>query len=129
MQVMFEHESTTRLPGRVEIDDAYLGGELPGGNAGRCSENKVLFIAAVQTNPQNHPLYVVFTRFKAFSYDEVARWAMDSLAPATTVVSDGLWCFQSVTVAGCTQQREVVDQDRRSTEMDCFTWINTSLAI
>jgi hypothetical protein len=127
MQVMFERESTTRLSGRVEIDDAYLGGELPGGKAGRGSENKVPFIAAVQTNPQNHPLYVVFTRVKAFSHDEVARWAMGSLAPATTVVSDGLWCFQSVTAAGCTQQREVVGQGRRSTDMDCFTWVNTIL--
>ena len=127
MQVMFERESTTRLSGRVEIDDAYLGGELPGGKAGRGSENKVPFIAAVQTNPQNHPLYVVFTRVKTFSHDEVARWAMGSLAPATTVVSDGLWCFQSVTAAGCTQQREVVGQGRRSTDMDCFTWVNTIL--
>ena len=127
MQVMFERESTTRLSGRFEIDDAYLGGEHPGGKAGRGSENKVPFIAAVQTNTQNHPLYAVFTRVKTFSHDEVARWAMDSLAPATTVVSDGLWCFQSVTAAGCTQQREVVGQGRRSTDMDCFTWVNTIL--
>jgi len=127
MQVMFERESTTRLSGRVEIDDAYLGGEHPGGKAGRGSENKVPFIAAVQTNTQNHPLYAVFTRVKTFSHDEVARWARNSLAPATTVVSDGLWCFQSVTAAGCTQQREVVGQGRRSTDMDCFTWVNTIL--
>jgi hypothetical protein len=30
----------------MEIDDAYLGGELSGGKAGRGSENKVPFIAA-----------------------------------------------------------------------------------
>jgi hypothetical protein len=29
MQIMFEQECTTRLSGRVEIDDAYLGGEHP----------------------------------------------------------------------------------------------------
>ncbi len=50
MQVMYERETTTRLSGRVEVDDAYLGGENPGGKAGRGSENKVPFIAAVQTN-------------------------------------------------------------------------------
>ena len=27
MQVMFEREETTKLSGRIEIDDAYLGGE------------------------------------------------------------------------------------------------------
>ena len=42
MQVMFEREETTKLSGRVELDDAYLGGENPGGKAGRGSENKVL---------------------------------------------------------------------------------------
>ena len=50
MTVMFERAQTTRLSGRIEVDDAYLGGELPGGKAGRGSENKVPFIAAVQTN-------------------------------------------------------------------------------
>jgi len=47
MQVMCERESTIRLSGRVEIDDAYLGGEHPGGKVGRGSENKIPLIAAV----------------------------------------------------------------------------------
>lgn len=127
MQVMYEREATTQLSGRVEIDDAYLGGENPGGKAGRGSENKVPFIAAVQTNSHNNPLYVVFARVKAFSHAEVKAWATRSLVPATTVVSDGLWCFQSVTHAGCIQQREVVGKGRKSTDMGCFTWINTIL--
>ena len=127
MQVMYEREATTRLSGRVEIDDAYLGGENPGGKAGRGSENKVPFIAAVQTNDQNNPLYVVFSKVKTFNHEEVTAWAKRSLVPATTVVSDGLWCFQSVTKADCFQQREVVGKDRKSTDMECFTWVNTIL--
>ena len=127
MQVMYERETTTRLSGRVEIDDAYLGGENPGGKAGRESENKVPFIAAVQTNSQNHPLYVVFTQVKAFSNAEVKAWATRSLVPKTTVVSDGLWRFKAVTQAGCIQQREVVSKGRKSTDMGCFTWVNTIL--
>lgn len=127
MQVMYERESTTRLCGRVEIDDAYLGGEKPGGKAGRGSENKVPFIAAVQTNEKHHPLYVVFSRVKAFSSAEVKAWADRSLVPTTTVVSDGLWCFKSVTESGCTQQREIVGPGRKSTDMECFSWVNTIL--
>lgn len=73
MQVMYERESTTRLSGRVEIDDAYLGGENPGGKAGRGSENKVPFIAAVQTNNQNNPVYAAFSKVKAFRHSEVCR--------------------------------------------------------
>lgn len=108
MQVMFERESTTRLSNRVEVDVAYLGGENPGGKAGRGSENKVPFVAAVQTNNQNNPLYAVFSQVKAFTRDEVTAWANKSLVPSATVVSDGLWCFKAVTEAGCSQQREVV---------------------
>ena len=37
MQVMSEREASRQLDGRVEIDDAYLGGELPGGKSGGCS--------------------------------------------------------------------------------------------
>lgn len=126
MQVMLERESTTRLSSRVEIDDAYLGGENPGGKSGRGSENKVPFIAAIQTN-QNKPLYAVFSRVRAFTHEEVAAWANRSLVPSATVVSDGLWCFKSVTKIGCSQQREVVGQGRKSTDMECFTWVNTIL--
>ena len=32
---MSEREASRQLDGRVEIDDAYLGGELPGGKTGR----------------------------------------------------------------------------------------------
>ena len=127
MQVMFERESTTRLSNRVEVDDAYLGGKLPGGKAGRGSENKVPFIAAVQTNNQNNPLYVVFSQVKAFTREEVVAWANRSLVPSATVVSDGLRCFKSVIETGCSQQREVVGQGRKSTDMECFTWVNTIL--
>jgi hypothetical protein len=34
-QVMLERDATKRLTGRVEIDDAYLGGERFGGKRGR----------------------------------------------------------------------------------------------
>jgi ribosomal protein L37AE/L43A len=51
MEVMRMREDDRQLDGRVEIDDAYLGGERSGGKAGRGSENKVPFVAAVQTTP------------------------------------------------------------------------------
>lgn len=127
MQVMYEREQSTRLSERIEVDDAYLGGELPGGKVGRGSENKVPFIAAVQTNKQGHPLYAVFSTVKSFCREEVELWAKRSLVPSSLVVSDGLWCFQAVEAAGCFHQREVVGKERKSTSMECFNWINTVL--
>jgi transposase-like protein len=127
MQVMHEREGTTALADRVEIDDAYLGGELTGGKVGRGSENKVPFIAAIETNTQGHPKRAIFTPVKAFSKTEVKTWAKQFLKPSARVVSDGLACFQAVTAAGCTHLPEVVGTHRKSTDMGCFHWVNTIL--
>lgn len=127
MNVMFEREQTTILSERIEIDDAYLGGELPGGKVGRGSENKIPLIAAVQTNSQGHPLYAVFSIVKSFCKNDVELWAKRFLRPSSLVVSDGLYCFQSVEAAGCLHQREIVGKGRKSTSMDCFRWVNTIL--
>jgi ribosomal protein L37AE/L43A len=39
-QVMLERDATKRLSGRIEIDDAYLGGERSGGRRGRGAPGK-----------------------------------------------------------------------------------------
>ncbi len=127
MQVMHERESTTQLADRVEIDDAYLGGELTGGKVGRGSENKVPFIAAIETNSQGHPKRAVFTPVKTFSSAEVKTWAQQFLKPSATVVSDGLACFRAVKTVGCTHRPEIVGTQRKSTDMGCFHWVNTVL--
>lgn len=126
MQVMFEQEQTTKLSGRVEVDDAYLGGEHEGGKRGRGSENKVPFVAAVQTNSKKHPIYAVFSAVKAFSQEEIKQWARQRLVPSTQVVSDGLSCFTAVVQADCIHERNIVGKGK-STKMVCFTWINTIL--
>ena len=40
MQVMMERDAVKRLTGRIEVDDAYLGGERNGGKRGRGSPGK-----------------------------------------------------------------------------------------
>jgi transposase-like protein len=127
MQVMCEREQSRQLTRRVELDDAYLGGERSGGKAGRGSENKVPFVAAVETNDQGHPIHVVYSRVKSFSRKEIEAWALRSLTPSAVVVSDGLACFRGVTSIGCTHQPMVVGTRRKSTTMPCFRWINTLL--
>src|SRR5215213_9906998 len=46
-QVMLERGAERRLHGRVELDDAYLGGERSGGKRGRGAPGKTPFFAAV----------------------------------------------------------------------------------
>jgi hypothetical protein len=128
IQVMFEREDKTVLSGRVEIDDAYLGGQRSGGKVGRGSENKVPFVAAIETNEEGHPMYAVFAPVKSFCCPEIAAWARHWLAPTAVVVSDGLACFRAVTAAGCTHDPQIVGTGRKSTDMACFAWVNTVLS-
>lgn len=128
MQVMHEREASTILGNRVEVDDAYLGGQRSGGKVGRGSENKVPFVAAVETNKEGHPIRAVFSPVQGFNSKEIAAWARKSLAPSALVVSDGYYCFRAVTKAGCTHQAHVVGKNRKSTDMGCFAWVNTVLS-
>lgn len=115
------------LSRRVEVDDTYLGGALEGGKKGRCSENKIPFVAAVQAKKQNNPVYGVFSSVKGFSQKEIKEWSRQKLVPSIPIVSDGLSCFTSVTEAGCLHEQNVVGKNRKSTMMECFTWVNTVL--
>jgi ribosomal protein L37AE/L43A len=126
MEVMREREESRQLEGRVEIDDAYLGGERSGGKVGRGSENKVPFIAAVQTTPEGHPQFVCL-RQQPFTNEEVAIFAARSIAPSATVVSDGLWCFGAVQIVGAEHERVVTGGGRASTAFAQFRAVNTFL--
>ena len=50
MAVMARREGETALTGRVEMDDAYLGGVRSGGKRGRGAAGKTPFVAAVVTD-------------------------------------------------------------------------------
>ncbi len=126
MEVMRVREDGRQLEGRVEIDDAYLGGERTGGKAGRGSENKVPFVAAVQTTPDGQPQFVCL-RQQPFTHEEVAVFAARSIAPSATVVSDGLWCFGAVKIVGAEHDRIVTGSGKASTTMLQFRAINTVL--
>ena len=126
MEVMREREDSRVLDGRVEMDDAYLGGELTGGKPGRGSENKVSFIAAVQTTRDGHPQFACFA-LQPFTTEGVGAFAAKSLAPSASVVSDGLWCFRSVTLIGAEHEPTVTGGSAASVKLPQFKAINTLL--
>ena len=126
LQVMYLREETRQLDGRVEIDDAYLGGRLPGGKAGRGSENKVPFIAAVQTNAVGQPMLACLTKLE-FTKEAIAKWATKSLCASAQVVSDGLRCFMAVAACGATHERTVTGGGASSVKIDKFLAVNTLL--
>ncbi|MGH8866146.1 MAG: IS1595 family transposase [Burkholderiales bacterium] len=127
MEVMRLREDSRQLDGRVEIDDAYLGGERSGGKSGRGSENKVPFIAAVQTTPDGQPQFACLAQ-QPFTTEEVAAFAAKSLAPTASVVSDGLWCFRGVKLIGAEHESIVTGGGKGSAKLPQFKAVNTLLS-
>jgi len=80
MKAMKERDGADVLRGKVQVDDAYLGGENCGGKPGRGSENKVPIVAAVSYDDAGHPRYVKLATVTTLSFAAIAEWAQDSLA-------------------------------------------------
>lgn len=127
MQVMFDSDQETKLSGRIEVDDAYLGGVLKGGGAGRGSTNKVPFIAAIQTDEDMHPLFARFSPVEGFSKDAVKEWAEQNLEKAVHTVSDGLACFNALDDFGF-HEIHIVSKEGHESSDTHFHWVNTVLS-
>ena len=126
-QVMLERDAAKRLGGRIELDDAYLGGARHGGKRGRGAAGKTPFLAAVETTPEGQPVRLKLRRVAAFGGRSIAAFAKSSLAPSCVVVSDGLRCFGQVVDAGCTHQPIKTGSGVKAARNPAFKWVNTAL--
>jgi hypothetical protein len=114
MQVMLTREAAKLLQGRVELDDAYLGGERSGGKRGRGAAGKTPFVAAVETTAERRPRKLKLLPIKGFRKREVERLARQHLASGATVVSDGLSCWTAVRAASCAHEPMVTGSGRQA---------------
>ncbi len=126
-QVMLERDADTLLGGRVELDDAYLGGERSGGKRGRGSPGKTPFVAAVETTPEGKPVRLKLRRVASFCGRAIAGFAKRSPHPTCEVISDGLACFAAVTKAGCRHTVIKTGSGARAARTPAVKWVNTSL--
>ena len=126
MQLMLLREEARQLTGRVEIDDAYLGGEVQGGRAGRGSPNKVPFVAAVQTTESGQPVLMCLSQ-RPFTKASIQAFAEKSLAAPATLVSDGLGCFKVVQGMGILHEPHVTGGGAASAKNPSFLAVNTVL--
>lgn len=126
-QVMLERDASKLLSGRVELDDAYFGGERTGGKRGRGAPGKTPFVAAAETTADGKPSRLKLRRVSGFCGRSIEIFAKTSLDPNCTVVSDGLGCFAAVTKAGCTHQAVVTGSGPNAAKSTAFRWVNTAL--
>jgi len=126
-QVMMERDANKRLKGRVELDDAYLGGERAGGKRGRGAPGKTPFVAAVETTPESKPVCLKLRRVTSFCSRAISGFAKRSLDPDCEVVSDGLACFAAVADAGCRHEVIKTGSGAAAARKPAFKWVNTAL--
>lgn len=120
-------EEDRQLSGRVEVDDAYLGGERSGETPGRGLENKVPFVVAVQTVGIRNPPHLVCIAPLPFRRQAIAEFCDHHLARPLTVVSDGLDCFKATAAAGV-HVRIVTGGGKSSAEHPLFRAVNIVLS-
>lgn len=126
MEAMRQREESRQLTGRIEIDDAYLGGECVGGKAGRGSPNKVPFVAAVQTTEAGQPVLACLSK-RPFTSEAIEQFMERSVVAPATVVSDGLACFNVVKERGIRHERHVTGGGAASSKRPEFAAVNTIL--
>ena len=126
MHVMAEREGRKRLDGRVEMDDAYLGGHRPG-RRGRGAAGKQPFVAAVSTSDDRRPRKIKLLPVKGFRKKEVRKLVAEHLASTSRLVTDGLGCWTAAAEAGLEHTAMVTGSGKRAAGWSPFRWVNTTL--
>jgi hypothetical protein len=122
-----ERDAGKPLKGRVEMDDAYVGGERTGGKRGRGAAGKTPFLAAVETSPDGKPVQIKLRRVASFCKHAIGTFARRSLDPTCEVVTDGLSCFGGVADAGYTHKVTKTGSGAAGVRTPAFRWVNTAL--
>jgi len=126
MQVMLDREAEKLLSDRVEMDDAYLGGEREG-KPGRGAAGKTPFVVAVQTDYEGRPQRMALHKVSGFTSEEIEAFARKKLKPTADVYSDGLACFAAVIRNDCSHTVTVSGGGRKAAQNPTFKWVNTAL--
>jgi len=129
MQVMLEREDDTVLSGRIEVDDAYVGGEHHEGKRGRGAEGKTPFVVAVMTDPEN-PDSVLHMRMKVLRHvgtKELRAWFASGFVPGSKILTDGWKAYNFLDEAGFEHESHVSSGGWRSAKSPLFPWVNTVL--
>ncbi|MDO9714365.1 IS1595 family transposase [Paracraurococcus lichenis] len=119
---MLERDAKRQLTGRVELDNAYLGGKR-----GRGSPGKTPFLAAVETTPEGKPVRLKMCRVPSFCSRAVEDFAKRGLERTCEVISDGLPCFVAMTKTGCRHTVIRTGSGAQAVRTPAFKWVNAAL--
>lgn len=124
MEAMASRDAERRLGGIVQIDDAYLGGEYTGGNAGRGSPNKRPIVVAVATDAAGHPGLGIAEPVAGFTTTALDDWFARRLTADAEVYSDGLGAFRACIDRGHAHSVIEGPGGKAGTEVPGARWVN-----
>lgn len=96
-----------RLNGRVEVDEAYVGGQKEG-TRGRGAEGKTLVLVAVEGDIKAKLGRVRFRCVEVIDRETVETFVCDSVDPGATVVTDGFSVYDRLSAKGYDHRPHVV---------------------
>jgi transposase-like protein len=96
-----------RLVGRVEVDEAYVGGQKEGAR-GRGAEGKTLVLIAVEGDAKKRLGRVRFRCVDAIDQDVIQSFVRDHVEPGTKVVTDGLSVYDKINAAGFKHRPHII---------------------
>ena len=121
MAVMARREGETALTGRVEMDDAYLGGVRSGGKRGRGAAGKTPF----KGWRRSRPVPGAPAQAEAGAGQGLLH-ARSRAAPSTQAVVDEPGLLERLEEAACSHQART-GSGRQAARMASFKWVNTTL--
>ena len=127
MGAMAQQEESRVLGGKIEVDDAYLGGECMGSKPGRGSPNKQAFVIAVNTH-EGRPQQVVMKTVSSFTKAHFGNFLKQHVAPGSDVYSDGLAAFSAAETHNMAHTVFVAESPRLSAKNPQMKWVNTVLS-
>jgi ISXO2-like transposase domain len=124
MEAMWLGERMRRLQGTVQVDEAFLGGQANGRDSlGR--KGKVAFLVAVSAGEDGKAAQVCLSKQPAKAEDVVV-FLLNSLAPASVVVSDGAPSFNYARWNEIAEHRPIVTGGgKRACEIPQLKAVNT----
>jgi transposase-like protein len=127
-----------QLSGTVEIDEAYIGGELEGGKRGRGSENKKLVVIAVQLEKiktdtlhdslRGYRLAKIRAKhIKNASKTELHSFITDNIAKGSTLHRDDWLGYSGIDKAGYTSV--VVKMSKAEDDQDKLPHVHLAISL
>jgi len=116
----------TKLNGRVEIDETYLGGEDVDGTSGRGAGKKVLVIAAVEVRGRGYGR-VRLSVIDDASAKSLHLFIKDNIETGSTLITDAWLGYSGIEDAG--YKREIYNQSKATLKEEMLPHVHTIISL